>query len=213
MSLQSEAVRYLGFGRNKPDDKTLELINICIEETKAAAVPKCIYRRFPVTLSDSDKTEAAGIILPSRSLARNLRECSELFFFAATLGIEIDRLMNRYVNLEISKAAVLQAVTAAYIEEYCNQCQNKIAVTVSKEGLYLRPRFSPGYGDLPLTMQAAFLHVLNAGKTIGINLSDGGVMQPEKSVTAIIGVTAVNDKCPIQGCEMCGKSDCIFRRE
>ena len=66
------------------------------------------------------------------------------------------------------------------IEDYCNQCQKKIEEQAAAEGFYVRSRYSPGYGDLSLTYQAEFLRVLEATKKIGIVLSEGGVMIPEK---------------------------------
>lgn len=121
-------------------------------------------------------------------------------------------LMNRYNKLSIAKAAVLQGVGAAAIEAYCNECQKALEEELKAEGLFLRPRFSPGYGDLPLTIQKEFLDVLAAYKTVGIILSDGGVMLPEKSVTAVMGISSENSRCHIEGCEICGKKDCAYRR-
>ena len=131
---------------------------------------------------------------------------------AATLGNGIDRLLSRYTRLQISKAAVFQAVAAAAIEGYCNDCQNELSAKLAGGGLYPRPRFSPGYGDLPLSVQQDFLGVLNASRTVGIVLSPGGVMIPEKSVTAVMGVSRDNTRCHIEGCENCGRTDCAYRR-
>jgi cobalamin-dependent methionine synthase I len=55
-------------------------------------------------------------------------------------------------------------------------------------GFKAHPRFSPGFGDLPLTVQAEILGLLDAGRRMGITLSDSFLMAPSKSVTAIIGL-------------------------
>ena len=68
-------------------------------------------------------------------------------------------------------------------------CQKNIEKEAAKDGLFVRPRYSPGYGDLSLDVQSSFLKALNAQKTIGLFLSEGGVMQPEKSVTALMGLS------------------------
>ena len=127
--------------------------------------------------------------------------------------IEEGKMMERYLKLNITKAAVLQATAAEAIETYCNECQRQIEEEVAKEGLFVRPRYSPGYGDLSLTIQPDFLRVLNAQKTIGLFLSEGGVMQPEKSVTALMGLSRTRIGCTIEGCEVCSKKDCTFRRD
>ena len=59
------------------------------------------------------------------------------------------------------------------------------------EGKNCKPRFSPGYGDLSITIQKDFLQALNADKTVGLSLSEGNLMIPEKSVTAFIGVSKI----------------------
>lgn len=61
--------------------------------------------------------------------------------------------------------------------------------------MYVRPRFSPGYGDFALSHQEKFLNAINATKLIGITLSEGGIMIPEKSVSAIMGLSKIDTKC------------------
>lgn len=209
---RKEALRYMGFGRNTPDERTLDMMEECIRETEKVMQPRNVHRRFRLEVDDNDNISAGGLTFHSKNLAKNLTGCGEIIFFAATLGNGVDMLMNRYNKLSIAKAAVLQGVGAAAIEAYCNECQRALEEELKAEGLFLRPRFSPGYGDLPLTIQGEFLDVLAAYKTVGIILSDGGVMLPEKSVTAVMGISGENSRCHIEGCEICGKKDCAYRR-
>lgn len=209
---KKEVEWYLGYGKNIPDERTTELIEECIRQIEKIAQPRSIYRIFDLKLKE-DQIEAAGMKMQSRNLAKNLKGCGKIVFFAATLGNEPDILMNRYSRLQISKAAVLQAVGAAAIEDYCNRCQKKIEEQAAAEGFYVRPRYSPGYGDLSLTYQAEFLRVLEATKKIGIVLSEGGVMIPEKSVTAVMGLSREQTKCHVEGCESCGNKNCAYRRQ
>ena len=81
-----------------------------------------------------------------------------------------------------------------------------------RKGLYLRPRFSPGYGDFPLSCQEGLLNGLQAGKRIGITLTEGSLMMPSKSVTAVIGISENKEFCTVTGCEICEKTDCAYRR-
>lgn len=52
----------------------------------------------------------------------------------------------------------------------------------------------------------------NAGKHLGIKLTDSFLMMPSKSVTAVIGVSQKPHRCDVKGCEACGKTDCLYRR-
>ena len=53
----------------------------------------------------------------------------------------------------------------------------------------MRPRFSPGYGDVSLEVQKDFFRLLPCQR-IGLTLMDTLIMSPEKSVTAFIGIKA-----------------------
>lgn len=207
-----EALRYLGYKSAEADAETLNLIEQCREELGRVCEPKHTCRRFEIVKTPDGGLNIAALRLNSRALARNLRDCREAFIIALTLGRGSDMLMNRYLRLSISKAAVLQAVAAAYIESYFAECRERIGRELKTEGLYLRPPFSPGYGDLPLSIQGEVLRVLEAQKTVGIYLSDGDIMLPEKSVTAFMGISRFDSRCPIEGCEVCDKLDCAYRR-
>lgn len=206
-----EVLRYLGYGKNIPDENIGRLIDKCIAEVERQMQPKSVSRRYALK-ADGEFLEFAGMRVKSRSLERNLKGCTEVLLFAATLGNAVDRLLARYLKLDIAKAAIVQAAAAEAIEAYCNACQLRLKEELAEEGFYLRPRFSPGYGDLSLEIQPEFLEALRTAKTVGILLSEGGVMIPEKSVTAIIGISALNERCAPEGCEVCENKGCAYRR-
>lgn len=208
---RAEIIRYLGYKGQVPEQEVLDLMEACVREVEAAAEPKHVIRRFPVEINE-DSVRAAGLTLYSKQLAKNVKDCREVVFFAATLGTGVDRLLHKYLKLQVSKAVVVQATAAAAIEAYCNQCQHELEMQCAEEGLFVRPRYSPGYGDLALTVQSDFLQVLQAQKTVGIVLTEGDIMLPEKSVTAIMGLSPVRTTCHREGCEICGNTECAYRR-
>ena len=112
----------------------------------------------------------------------------------------------------MSKAVVLQAAAAAMLEDYCDQMNEELEKKYEEKGLYLRPRFSPGYGDFSLECQPALLGCLEAGKRIGITLTDSLLMAPSKSVTAVIGISRIPGTCGMRSCQDCEKRDCAYRR-
>ncbi len=130
----------------------------------------------------------------------------------ATLGAGVDRLIAQDFLGDMARAVVLQSCAAAMLEEYCDECQKKIAAELEEEHLYLRPRFSPGYGDFDICYQEPVVRCWICAKTIGLTLTDSFMMTPTKSVTAVIGISTQKDRCPISGCEVCTKKDCEYRR-
>lgn len=207
-----EIRRYLGYGNQEADERVDALIEECMEELFQAASPKSITRVFPMKLLPGEWIDFSVFKAHSRNLSRNLKECSQVILFAATLGAEVDVLLHKYTLLQMSKAVTMQAAATAMIEEYCDEANQTLMAEYEKKGLYLRPRFSPGYGDFPLECQKDITAVLETPKRVGIMLTDSLLMTPSKSVTAVMGVSEKPRRCEVKGCEACGKTDCAFRR-
>ena len=104
--------------------------------------------------------------------------------FPATVGAGVDRLIAIYNRLSPARAAVLQAMGAAAVEQWCDELNARITEEYGPS----RPRFSCGYGDLPLSLQRSIFPALNVTKNIGVTLTEGDLMMPSKSVTAIVGI-------------------------
>lgn len=208
-----EAVRYLGFGRNAADERTLTMIRSCFEELENTAAPKSVFRIFEMNRAEDGKIGIGKLTVESRSLSRNLQGCDRIVLFGATLGAETDRLIARASLTDMAKAVVMQACAAAFLEEYCDECQRKIGKEMEREKRWLRPRFSPGYGDFDIRYQEPLMRMLDCAKTIGLTMTENYMMTPSKSVTAVIGASPVQERCPSEGCETCGKKDCPYRRE
>ena len=75
----------------------------------------------------------------------------------------------------------------------------------------MKPRFSPGYGDLSLEMQRDIFRVLDCPRKIGLTLNESLLMSPSKSVTAIIGISGEEYQQEKNKCGVCQNSDCAFR--
>jgi hypothetical protein len=209
---RKEILRYLGYGNTEGDETVSALIEEALEELLAAASPKSIYRSYPVTLLPENEIDFTVFRTKSRNLSKNLADCEEVILFAATLGTGVDVLLHKYTRLQMSKAVIMQAAAAAVIEEYCDEENRKLKQEYEARGFYLRPRFSPGYGDFSLECQKEITTVLETPKRIGIMLTESLLMTPSKSVTAVMGVSKKPYRCEIKGCESCGKKDCAYRR-
>lgn len=207
-----EAVRYLGYGKHAVDERTLLLIEDSFRELEKIANAKFIYRIFKINFQNMDELTIGKMKVSSKNLYKNLNGCQKAVLFAATLGTGVDMLMKKYSVTDMSRAVVMQACAAALLEEYCDCCQNAIAGQLAEENLYLRPRFSPGYGDFQIVHQEDILRMLDTSKTIGLTMTDSFMLVPVKSVTAIIGASRTKEPCHIKGCEECSKTDCIYRR-
>ena len=207
-----EAIRYLGYGKHAVDEGTLGLISDSFRDLEACAAAKSIYRIFECEHTGENELKIGKMNITSRSLGRNLKGCGSVVLLGATQRTRVHLMIKRFSHTDIAKTVLLQACAAAYLEEYLDQLQEKIGEELRQQEKWLRPRFSPGYGDFDIHHQKDILQMLDTAKTIGLTMTDSYMLTPVKSVTALIGISDSDEKCHIKGCESCGKTDCIHRR-
>lgn len=213
-----EIYRYLGYRGMTPDDTIMQMVEEVLQDLFRVICPRNIYQIYECSINEhkiylENGIQRDGITIQSRNLSDNLSQCEKVILMAASLGIGADKLLQRYEITNIAKASVLQACGAACIEAYCNLLQEEIRQQMQKEGMYLRPRFSPGYGDLPLDTQQIVFDCLQCTKRLGLTLTDSLLMYPTKSVTAFIGITKNKQSCHIAKCSTCENTGCEFRYE
>lgn len=208
-----EAIRYLGYGRKAIDDRTLALVSEAFMELDELADKRIVYRIFEFSVLDSEWMTVEHLYIHSKNLFQNMKGCEKAVLLGATLGIGVDRLIRRYSCTDMARAVVVQACAAAVLEEYLDGWQEELRVRMEKDGYYLRPRFSPGYGDFSIEYQEDILHLLDSARKIGIFMTESSMLIPAKSVTALIGLSRLNIACHKAGCEMCEKTDCSYRRD
>lgn len=195
---RQEIARYLGYGRNPMPPEVSALAEACQGELKRAVIPRSVGRRMAAH-------RFTGV---SRDLAHHLRHCEEVILYAITLGPQADQLLRRWTVRDMAKAAVGQAVCAAWLDLLAAEYVEGLELG---EGEYLTPPFSPGYGDWDLSHQREVLDLLDAPRRMGLSLTQAGMLVPEKSITALVGVSDRQEESCGQKCMRCNKKDCPFR--
>lgn len=207
--VRAEAVRYMG--AKKDDRDAGVLADLAYLQLRNEVRPKSCWRICGCSVDAGGVTLVAnGMRFESKNLAAHLQGCKKLAVLAATLGSNADIVLRRLALTNVAQAAAAQAVCAALIESYCDEMEAEIAAAAV--GLHLKPRFSPGYGDWRLEDQRQLLALLDCGKSIGLTLTDGYMLTPVKSVTAVIGLTE-DAVCNSSKCAACLNQECEFRKE
>jgi len=201
--------RYMGMNRIPEDGELTDLVQRTLPEFLGDVRCKCCYMTVPVDIL-GDFVDLSVMSAESAHLARNLRGCEEAVLFVATLGIEVEQQRKRAAISSTAKALVLDAMGSAAIEQFCNDFSGVIDSNYSTHRL--RPRFSPGYGDLSLDVQRDMLNVLDAQRKIGVSVTEGGLMIPQKSVSAVIGLSKTGCGHRVPDCDNCVEMMCEFRR-
>ena len=180
-----EILRYMGCKNLSPE--TEELINNAISECIERLTYKIVYREFPLQ-HKGNYIDLGFVRTESKDLKKALSSCDSIMLFAATVGIDIDRVILKHGKFSPSLALAIQALGAERIEALCNTFCHEINVICALNGKTTLPRFSPGYGDLPLSLQRDIFTALDCTKHIGLTLNNSLLMSPTKSVSAIIGI-------------------------
>ncbi len=202
---EKEILRYAGV--KCADESTLSLMRQCIEEAKEVFDYRVCYGIFSLEQKNGI-CDFGSFRFASRDLSKALEGCHSAVLFAATLGVETDRLLAKYGRISPSRALMLGAVGTAQAEELCDVFCRELQ---QEKGFHLTPRFSPGYGDLPLAAQRDLFFVLDCPRRIGLTLSDSFLMSPSKSVTAIAGIGSVKKAKTNYKCQSCKLQNCAFR--
>lgn len=208
---RSEVMRYLGCKKDFNDPALVATVDDCIAQIKANLLCVACYDMVPIEI-EREKINFGFTKVTSASLAKNLAQCSQIYVFAATIGFAADRIIQKYSLLSPLHAVAAQAAGAAAIEAWCDLLCHRLKEYASKNSLYMRPRFSPGYGDFSLEYQRDIFSFLDCPRKVGIKLTDSLLMTPSKSVSAVVGLSKFDCACVKHGCEVCTNLDCAFRR-
>lgn len=178
---KKEILRYAGC--KDVNERVLALVEECLLEIEDKLTYRVCYAEFPLLVRDGE-VDLIFAKLTSTTLQKAFADCGSYILFAATVGLEMDRLIAKYSCLSPAKALLLQAIGAERIESLCNH----FCAELQSDGKHIRPRVSPGYGDIPLEIQRDIFSTLDCPRKIGLTLNSSMLMTPTKSVTAFIGV-------------------------
>ena len=212
-----EALRYMGYHSEVPSEDFEERAAYAIREIGNMMQPRVCYIEVPVHRLSDSQVDLEVVTLESRGLTKLIGHCERAYIFAATVGVEVDREIARRSRLSPVDHLIYDAAGSAAIEGVCNHFCDVLRdreEAAAPGRYYLKSRFSPGYGDLPIEAQRDLIRVLDTHRQIGLSLTEGMMMTPVKSVTAIVGVRVNEDGHIDRGlhnCKLCEKTDCQFR--
>jgi hypothetical protein len=165
-----------------PDELPLEE---CLKAARSAVRCRAVWQRYPLEWG-GDELDLGFAKTASRHLRRHLEGCAEILLFACTAGSEIDRRINREKLVSPVRGLLMSAIGSQQVEGACDRLCNLLAAEHPEKQLVTR--YSPGYGDLPLEIQKDVFRALDCERSIGVTLTESLLMQPSKSVTAVIGM-------------------------
>jgi hypothetical protein len=208
---KAEASRYMGI-KGEPDEQISAILDAEETAIRERLEPKYVYRETSVRFTE-DGVFADGMNVPftGYDIAEHLKECTGVVILAATLTSEGDKLIRQASVRGMAEMLAVDCLCSAAIEQVCDRAEEEI---FSAQDIFRTWRFSPGYGDLPITLQPDILRYLNAQRRIGLTVTENNLLIPSKSVTAIIGISDRKIKKGKKGCAVCNmRESCAYRQK
>lgn len=208
---RNDVLRHLG--ADAAADASLRLIvDEVARALEAALQPAFVYRVFDLEQrSEGVLLRGAELLLPGTMAQTMLEGCSRAALLACTAGSRFDAMLLSEQARDMARAVILDACGGALVEAGCDEAERQIAARLPE--CFLTDRFSPGYGDLPLSLQRDICAVLDCRRRLGIHVTDSCLLTPMKSVTAVIGIAESPRMARIRGCDRCAlREHCTLRK-
>lgn len=202
---RAEVLQYLGWRGSEIPPEVAAQLEGCLDETLKVSEPRAVWKLFPTSALPEE-------LLAGDDIRALLAESPRCVLLAATLGGALENAIRRAQVRDMTRALMLDCCGSSAIETVCDGAEAQILDTLGG-GCFLTDRFSPGYGDLPLSVQPCLLRAVDAGRRIGLHLTPSGILTPRKSVTAVIGIAERPQPHRFRGCAYCSMfENCTYRK-
>jgi hypothetical protein len=203
-------------GYNEGDDREfiISMITDILHDCSMIAEVKAEYRIFGKAGFDhtgkkmiiDDKTFNVEKIVFSQ-----IKKSESAAFFLCTAGPEPGRKSRKFMNeRDLLTGYIYDVIGSEIVEAAADLMQDDLGRTAAAEGLNITNRYSPGYCGWNVSEQHKLFSFFN-DNFCGIRLLPSALMDPEKSVSGVIGIGENVKKNPYT-CRMCEMKDCIYRR-
>lgn len=186
----AEVFRYLGMGSAMPDKALTDKVEEAVRSALDLARPRAALRVFRLRDTNTQPLELEGarLKLAGSDIERFLSGACEVAVFVVTLGLAIDRELQRLSATNALSELVFDAAATTLIERAADAVSAKVVAYAASRGMQATGRFSPGYGDLPLSCQTDLLASVDAMRLLGVTLTASNLMVPTKSVSGVMGI-------------------------
>ena len=209
----AETRRYAGL--RKAHDFGEKNIRDACEEALILSEVRGVWNIYTYDSAKKIVADNPPFTIDGNAIAKHLDGCAKVICMAVTVGAAIEReVTEKFRRGEYLSSILLDAAATAAVEQAADAMEKNFAATFAKDGFKLRWRFSPGYGDWALTEQPKIFAAAGA-EQIGLRLTSAFMLEPRKSVTAIIGLeefSASEKSSPKKSCAACDKFDCPARK-
>lgn len=169
--------------------KLVELAERALEEGLPLIRPRVLIERFAVQALQHERLLLGdGATLSGELLARHLAPVREVLVVLCTIGRSLEDYTAQVMQSEIVYGLALYGVGSAAVETLANAACLRLEHEAADRDLQTTIPLSPGMIGWPVEEGQAQIFELVDGALIGVELTDGCVMVPLKSLTMVIGL-------------------------
>jgi cobalamin-dependent methionine synthase I len=161
-----------------------------VKQARSLICAEGVFRLLKIRSLKKGKVRFHGsdFVLESELVAAMLRDSELAAFFMVTLGPALEQEVKRLLDEgDTTRGFILDAIGSETADEAADRMHHYTLKKLAKNhGYSVTPRFSPGYGDWPVTVQPSLAEICE-GESIGIRVTKSCLMIPRKSVSAVLG--------------------------
>lgn len=126
--------------------------------------------------------------LSSRALQKLLIDCERVALLAVSIGEALEQKVRCYMDHQRPmEGYLLDRMGSFMAESAMRQFDRHLQRESDARGWHTTRRFSPGYRDFNIEAQVPFVALIGK-QWPGLRLTAGGLLLPEKTITAIKGI-------------------------
>lgn len=212
---KSEVLRYLGHKNQQITPDIDSLIDNMIKRVLSCSSPSYTYMVSDVLKEEGAiRLKGTNLLLTGKDILNHLNGAEKCITLACTLGLRFETEFLKIQAKSMAQSVIFDACGTALIESVADFAEENLLLPFKKEGYFSKFRYSPGYGDFPLSIQQEIIIALQCQKKIGLTVTETNILIPQKSITAFIGIFNTPQKKPASKCDICtSKEFCRMRKE
>jgi len=177
-------------GTTMLDDRYTNMLEEAIKLGSILCKPQGAYAYFQIVERSNYLVKLEnGIEFKSNSLSKLLQDCKEIVLMASTVGSDVvERIVNEVEKGDAAIGLTLDSVASQTADATLDWMMEFLNRSLIRKGkLLTKHRYSPGFGDMPLSYQKPIFEALMLER-LEMKLTEKFMIIPEKSVIAIAGV-------------------------
>jgi len=191
---REEALRYQGYSKKrvkKPNQNILQITEEEINRGYNFFKPRGIYSLIKIinfTSKGRINLENELVFRFSKSVINQLKRASHLLVGVVTIGDFLEKKVSGLFSQgEYLQALALDAVGTVAVEDFSRGVRKLARQEVKEQCFETSRHFSPGYGGWEVSQQEIIFKSIPVDN-IGVRLTKGYMMLPQKSLSWAIGV-------------------------